>query len=201
VSGDAEWQRQGADDVPQDQHGDDGRRDREVRLHDPVGAPRQINGSGQRLQIVADQDRVGGFHRQVGALDTHGDAGVGGGHRRGVVDAVTDEQHPVSLTEGVDVGDLVVWQQTGLDAVDPHLGAESSGRLCVVPGEQDGLGAGQHSEAGHRLLRPFPDLVGQADHPDRVPVNGDYDRRVAGALESGDHTARREGGLRFENGR
>ena len=47
-------------------------------------------------QVAADQGDVGGGHRHVGA-GADGDAEVGLGQRRRVVDAVADHRHDLAL--------------------------------------------------------------------------------------------------------
>ncbi|GAB2719394.1 hypothetical protein GCM10027072_10680 [Streptomyces bullii] len=52
---------------------------------------------GDGGELVAYDDGVGGLQGKVGAGLAHGDAGVRGGQRRGVVNAVADHQPPAAL--------------------------------------------------------------------------------------------------------
>jgi hypothetical protein len=56
--------------------------------------PGQGDNGGQSGQVIADQNRVGGLQRQVGAPAAHGHAQIGGRHGGCVVDAVPGQQHP-----------------------------------------------------------------------------------------------------------
>ena len=62
-----------------------------------AGAAGERDHGGDGGEFVADDDRVGGLQGEVGAGPAHGDAGVGGGQRGGVVDAVADDQHPAPV--------------------------------------------------------------------------------------------------------
>ena len=62
-------------------------------LHgDGAGAPRDDDGIGDAVEAVDQDHHVGRLRGGAGAARAHGDADVGGGERRRVVDAVADHQ-------------------------------------------------------------------------------------------------------------
>ena len=69
-------------------------------------------------QVALDQRDAGALHRDVGA-GAHGDADVGRGERRRVVDAVAGHRDDAALAPvALDDRALLVGQHLGLDLVD-----------------------------------------------------------------------------------
>jgi hypothetical protein len=140
------------------------------------------HGRRDRGEFVADHHRVGGLQRQVGAGLAHGDAGMGGGQRGGVVDAVADRQHlapgGLRLPHG---GDLVLGEQAGAYVADAELVGQAGGDPRVLAGEQCRRGAGQRRDSG---LRGGTEPVGDAEHTHRLAVTHYQHRGLTLALQS-----------------
>jgi len=161
VTGDAEWQRQGVD---------------------------QVRQAGE---LVADGHRVSGAQRQIAAAASHRQAQVRGRHRGGVVDAVADQQHPPAFRlHPADPLGLVGGQQSGVDVADPHRGRDPIRGGRPVAGEQRRSAAGQQREALDRGRGVWAQPVGQRDHAGRCPVDEHDHRGVAFALRLLDQPAR-----------
>ena len=99
-----------------------------------AGEPDRV---GHCLQVVAEQDHVGGADRDVGA-GSEGEPEVGRRQRRGVVDAVADHGHLTARRlERRDDGGLAVRQRAGDDLVDAGRTGHGPRGGLVVPGQQD----------------------------------------------------------------
>ena len=97
--------------------------------------------SGDRPQVVAEQDQVGRAHRDVGAGPQR-EPEVGRGERGRVVDAVADHRHllPPGLQPGDD-GGLAVRQRAGDYLVDARRRGDGPRCRLVVAGQQDRMQA------------------------------------------------------------
>ena len=137
-----------------------------VVLDDDPGAQQAV-AQGVRLlpafpaaQVVADQDNVAALDGHVGAAP-HGDADIGMGHGRGVVDAIADKSHRLAaVLELAHLLRLVLGQDLGDDPFDPGLAADDRGRARVVAGDH-GHGQPHGLERGHGSGRLRFQGVGQ----------------------------------------
>jgi hypothetical protein len=73
----------------------------------------------------------------AGAPRAHGDPDVGGGQRRGVVDAVADHQRRAQALLGRDGIDFVGRHAVGEDGVEVEGGADGFGGVGTVAGDHD----------------------------------------------------------------
>ena len=84
-----------------------------------------------------EQGDAGAFDGDVGA-GAHGDADVGGGKRRRIVDAVAGHRHhPAFLAQPRHDLALAVGQDFRLDLVDAELAGDGLGGRAVVAGQHD----------------------------------------------------------------
>ncbi len=146
-----EWECAG--EVPDDEAGDERRGDDEVGGHDAAGAARQLDHGGDSGEVVADDDGVGGLQGEVGPGAAHGDAGVRGGQRGGVVDAVADHGDPLPAGfELADGSDLILGQQPGAHVGDADLADEPAAAVELSPVSSTGVAP--LSRVTRRLPRP-----------------------------------------------
>ncbi len=88
-------------------------------------------------EIAAEQRDAGALDRDVGA-GAHGDADIGRGEGRGVVDAVARHRdHAALAAQPLDHGALLIGQHLGLDLGDAELARDRLGGGAVVAGEHD----------------------------------------------------------------
>ncbi len=99
------------------------REDEDVLADDPDGLPRQSNGLRQWEQGIPHEDHRSRLGRDVGADTSQGEANVGQGQGRGIVDAVSHHRHDAAfmLAASHPLG-LVGRSPFGLDLGDVHLG-------------------------------------------------------------------------------
>ena len=112
-------------------------------------------------QVFGKQNHVsrGGGNLRAAA---HGHGHMGGGERRGIVDAVAHHGHDGTLVgERMHARELVLREQIGLDLADAGLARHALGRAGMITGEQqhafavtlefsdERLGAGAHLIADH----------------------------------------------------
>jgi hypothetical protein len=84
-------------------------------------------------EIALQQRDAGAFHRHIGA-GAHGDADIGGGQRRGVVDAVAGHgDDPAGLLQLCDHGALLIRQHLGLDIAMPSWRATALAVVALSP--------------------------------------------------------------------
>jgi hypothetical protein len=147
------------------------------------------------VPVALDQGDAGAFHGDVGA-GAHGDADVGGGERRCVVDAVAGHGDDAALgSEPLDDPGLGVGQHVGLDLVDAELVGDGAGGGSVVAGQHDDAQAGGLQRRDRRRRRGL-DRVGDADEAGRAAIDGDEDgggavapQRLGRGLEGRDRDA------------
>src|SRR3954469_22354784 len=191
VPGDTEREREVAEEVPQDEPGDEGTGDHEVLDDQPAGGPGQAYDRGDGRELVPYDDRVRRLQREVGARTAHRDAGVGGGEGRRVVDPVPDEEHlapgVLKLSYGVH---LALGQQVRADVHQAGGLGYPRGGPGVVTGEQDGRRAGQGGERGGGGRGLGAEAVGEGEGAEGDAVAGHQDDGVA-VLGAGDGRARR----------
>ena len=138
----------------------------EALLDGGDGAPGQGDGGHDAAQVAADQGDVGGGDRDVGA-GAQGDAEVGLGERRAVVDAVTGHRDDVALVlQRDDVVGLLRRQHLGEHVLDADLAGDGGRGGGVVAGQHphlqpEGLQLGDRL-GGLRLQR-----VGDQEQPGR----------------------------------
>ena len=99
---------------------------------------------------------VGDLLRDGGAR-AHGDAHIGGGERRRVVNAVTHHDDALSAShERLHVGMLVLGEQVSPVLGDARLGGDACGGALVIAGEHDdvadALRAKRRNCLGHSCL-------------------------------------------------
>jgi hypothetical protein len=110
----------------------------EVLLHIGDGRLRKLACPGDAAQVAFNEGEVPTFHRHIGA-GPHGDADVGAGECRGVVDPVAGHRDTPSLSlEGGDEFHLVLRADLAVDLVDPKLlGDCLRGGQTVTRGHND----------------------------------------------------------------
>ena len=127
------------------------------------------------LQVALQQRDAGALDGDVGA-GAHGDADVGGGERRCVVDAVAghgdDAAFPPKL---VDDGAFLVGQHLGLDLADAETARDGLRGRAVVAGEHDDADA-VGAQGFERGLRRCLHRIGDGDDGGRLAVDADKDR-------------------------
>ena len=112
--------------------------------------------------IVIHQDHIGGLDGGVGAHGSHGDADVGAGEHRRIVDAVAHEGQLALAVGGLLGGvqqrlhflHLVLGKQLGMHLVDTELRGHGLGHVGAVAGEHDRLlhaGRAQIGDGRRRL--------------------------------------------------
>src|SRR5690606_22793237 len=98
------------------------------------------HGFRNTTKVVVHDDHIRSIHGDVRTGPTHGEADVGRGQRRCVVDTVTHHGSPAgSLTELTHGIVLFLREQAGTDLVDAHLSRDALRRGFVVAGQHDGL--------------------------------------------------------------
>ena len=109
----------------------DGDGERDVGADGGERRAAEADGEGNGAQVVGHQRNVGGLDRGVGAGGAHGDADVGRGQRRRVVDAVADHGHRAELpTQLLDERDLVGRHQRRTHRID--LPASPAARAALA---------------------------------------------------------------------
>ena len=101
----------------------------------------QLDGGGNVCRVGVHEHHVCRANGNVGT-GANGNAHVGAGKRRGVVDAVTHHSHLVALAlQLTDLLLLLAWKHAGHDLVDAHLTCHGLGGLGLVAREHDGAHA------------------------------------------------------------
>ncbi len=122
----------------------------------------------QLREVVGHQGDVGRLERDVAAGGAHGDADVGGGERRGVVDAVADHRdRAVPLAQLRERVSLVAGQELGVGFVESRA---SQHRLRARPGiarEQHDAMHTLIAKAGDRFPAGFARAIGEPDDAER----------------------------------
>eukprot|EP01022_Parablepharisma_sp_SALTPOND_P021550 TRINITY_DN427_c1_g1_i8.p1 TRINITY_DN427_c1_g1~~TRINITY_DN427_c1_g1_i8.p1 ORF type:complete len:1229 (-),score=506.41 TRINITY_DN427_c1_g1_i8:439-4125(-) len=132
-----------------------------------IGAARDVDGVSGQPRVAMHQGDAGRLHGHIGA-GGHGDADVGGGQRRGIVDAVADHRHHARAvgTQRVDGGGLVARQHLGAHVADAQFAGHALRSAPVVAAEHDG-GNAQPVQGGDGVPGAGLDLVAegqQAQH-------------------------------------
>mmetsp|Transcript_127687 Transcript_127687/g.397657 ORF Transcript_127687/g.397657 Transcript_127687/m.397657 type:complete len:443 (-) Transcript_127687:1736-3064(-) len=157
--------------------------------HDrPEGGPAQLQEGHALAQLRADEGHVRGLHGDLGA-DADGDADVGLGQRRGVVDAVADEtdpEGPAAPPLGLELlHALALRQRQGLrdDVPDADLLRNALRGRGIVAGAQPDLGSEVALQVVHDPLCVPPHGVPQSNGAQEPRVDVQDDDRVALLLQ------------------
>lgn len=86
-----------------------------------------IEDLGKVAQILTHEGDIGGLNGHVGAHGPHGNADVGAGERRGVVDSVTDDGRRPGAGELTEDAGLALRGELGVHIGDPGLGGQGGG--------------------------------------------------------------------------
>ena len=132
----------------------------------------ELAGADDAAEIAGHQRYAGALDRDVGA-GAHGDADIGRGKRRRIVDAVAGHGDPAAgaLQLGDDAA-LVLGQHLGVDLVDAEPPRHGFGGRAAVAGRHDHLQP-ERAERGDRLRRRRPDRIGDRDDAGEPAVEGD----------------------------
>ena len=141
--------------------------------------PGQADGCGHVRQTGLQQDHVGGLQSHVGT-GPDGNAHLGTGKGRGIVDAVAHHGNLPGFRQEADPLFLLVGQDLGDDLGDACLGGHSFGGGLLVAGEQD-RGDLQFLQLCHSSGRFGPDGVRHGDEAQELAVGG----KVQGGLALG----------------
>lgn len=101
-----------------------------------VGDAGEAHERCDRRDPVVHHGNVGGLDGAVRAAHAHGDADVGSGKRRGVVDAVARHGGEAALLKLLDGLELVLGQQVRPDVLETDLFGERAGGRLVVACEE-----------------------------------------------------------------
>eukprot|EP00962_Isochrysis_galbana_P012157 scaffold3430_cov114-Isochrysis_galbana.AAC.1 len=153
------------------------------RHHHDAGAPAgSDHGVGQLAEVVGHEDDAGGLGGHGGALHAHGDADVGRGQRRAVVDPVAHHAHhprPPPLLDGLELLRRLDARAWRLDDADGR--ADEAGRLGRVS-RQHARGEAQADHGADRLGGVCANAVGHAACGGQPAVEQYPQHRVAGRL-------------------
>ncbi len=137
---------------------------------------RERDGGSHPLQVGAHEGDGGGFEGHVGAR-AHGQAHVGAGQGRRVVDAIAHHGHGAALgLQGLHVAGLVGGQHLGYVARDAHLRGHGGGGLGVVAGHHDDLQA-LCLQLLNGAQRGWAQCVGYAEHGGGLTIEGHVEHR------------------------
>ena len=104
---------EGRRDHPEDRQADPGR---DALESDAARALGDLDPRQQAIEVIDQQDDIGGLRRGSRPARAHGDADVGGRQRRRVVDPVADHHHRAVLALGQDEEHLLVGGEVGTNA-------------------------------------------------------------------------------------
>ena len=108
-------------------------------------------------------------HIRAGA---DGDADIGLGQRRGVVDAVADHRDLLALAlQFLDFGGFAARQDLGQHQVDAHLAGDGLGGLLVVAGEHRRPSIPSRCSSAMASSRAVFDGIGHGDHAAHLSVH------------------------------
>ena len=121
---------------------------------------------------------AGAFHGDIGA-GAHGDAHLGLGESRRVVDAVAGHGHDAAFgLESLDILGLLIGEHLGSNFIQAEPSGDGLGRGAVVAGEHDQRGCPR--VAGPRCVDGrFLDRIGDAEQTRRAAVDHDEDDSLA----------------------
>ena len=143
----------------------------------PCGAG-QLPCPQDALEVPVQERERRALQRDVGTR-AHGDAHVGGGQGRGVVDPVAGHGHSMTLVlEPLDEPELRFRQQARVDPVDGDSVCHGPGRALVVPRGHD-HGEARLPERRDRLRSPRLQGIGDGDEPDETTIAREQHHRLA----------------------
>ena len=119
----------------------DAQRKHDVLVHDPQALAGDADGLGDLQGVVVHQHHVRRLNGGIGAHGTHGDADIGTGQHRGIVDAVAHEgQLAVGVAQqALHLRHLIRRQQLTVYLVHAQFSGHVVGHPPDIAGEHDGL--------------------------------------------------------------
>src|ERR1700730_3050699 len=135
----------------------------------------QAAGPHDPLEVAFKQRHAGALDRDIGARP-HGDADIGRGERRGIVDAIPIHRNDTALrAQAFDHLTLVAGQNARLDIVDAKRAGDGLGGGFIVACEHHHAHA-LIAQPLDRIKRRLFDWIGDRDEPGGLAVDGDeYD--------------------------
>ncbi len=178
MGADAQGQRHHAKGGRHDHDDDDAERYRQVLPDDGAGAPAQALRREKILDSVMHQDDLGLLERGVAAPGAHGDAHIGCGKTRGIVDPVAHHGDFVPrFAQRLDRGNLVLGRKPGTHLIEPEFAPDRLGGVRSVAGEHDRADASRFE--GRQDCAGFgANLVLQQHPPDKVPADHPHFREL-----------------------
>ena len=160
-------------------------------MYDADALAGDLDGLGDLHGIVVHQHHVGGLDGGIAAHGAHGDADIGTGQHRRIVDAVAHEgQAGLAALPGqqlLHLGHLVAGQQLAADLVHTQLRRHFIGHPLGVAGQHDGLFHAGALQGGDGRLGVGLYHVGDNDVSGVLAVHGHVDDGAyAVALVEGD---------------
>ena len=142
----------------------------QVLHHLAVAGPGEPDHRADASGVAGGEHDTGRLERHIGA-GADGQADVGAGERRRVVDAVADHRHgQTSILQLGDRAVLVLGQDLGEHLVDPELPPDVVGHGARVARDHHDVVDAQAVEVGDGLGRLRTDLVLQGERPDDLPL-------------------------------
>ena len=169
------------DEHPGGQRNADGvveKRPEQVLVDVPQGGPAKPDGGGHVQQTAVHQHHVRRVDGHVGSR-ADGDAGVGPGQGRGVVDAVAYHGHLAPLHQAADGGLLALRQHPGDDLIHPGLGPDGPGGVLVVAGEHHHMDT-HIPQLPDCLWAVLLDDIRHGDDAQQLVVTAEKQRRFSG---------------------
>src|SRR5215510_7829610 len=138
----------------------------------------------QSFQPVVHQHDAGFFNRDVRSGQTHRDADIGAGERRGVIDAVADHRHAQLLPfQPLDQFDFLLWQQIGMNLVNTGGACDAAGDALTVAGQHHRAYNARVMKMMNRVASVIAYTILHADDSLRHAVLSHDDRRMAFQFE------------------
>jgi len=139
----------------------DGEAKGDVLLGDADGLAGFVEEKGEEVEVVFEEDGVGGVDGGGAADAAHGNAYGGAGERGGVVDAVAHHGEAMLGGESGDTGKFVFGAEVCKDVGEAECFADGVRVGGMIAGEHDG-GEFEVGEFLHEGGEVFADLVGKA---------------------------------------
>ena len=117
---------------------DDGEGEGEILFDDGEVFGGFVEEPGEEMEVVVEEDDVGGVDGGGAADAAHRDADGGAGEGGGVVDPVADHGEAPCFGEFGDFVEFVFGAKIGVDFVDAEHVGDGLGVLGIVAGEHDG---------------------------------------------------------------
>jgi hypothetical protein len=98
--------------------------------------PTDRNGTRHQRGVRTHQRYSSGFHRDIGAR-THGDANIGRGQSRRIIDAIADHADPIAgCAQFFNCAGLIGWLNCAARLVDANLAADFLDCKYCIAGQQ-----------------------------------------------------------------